>query len=192
MAANIPEEDFKNGYTRGAEILVGILVILFMMVFAACMTPQKAVNYLKDKDLLDDTCAANYPVQEKFIKGDSVVTTDTLWGIDYQTDTLVTKDTVYITKTLPAKTIIRTITRTDTVIKRDIAQENALQDEVIKSRNEASTEKADKDAITEKYNALKDKWGGKVGIPWWWLLILAALIGLGARFKLFKFFNPFK
>jgi len=159
---------------------------------AGCMTSEKAVSFLKKKDLLDDTCAANFPVQEKFIKGDSVVTTDTLWGIDIQMDTLVTKDTVYITKTLPPKTITRTIRTTDTVLKRDIAQENVLQDAVKKSRDEASKEKSEKDTITEKYNALKDKWKGKVGIPWWWLVALAALIGLSARFKILRFFNPFK
>lgn len=190
----IPKEDYRNGYTKGAEIAVSIIIMIFFVLCfgIGCMTPQKAVNYLKDKDLLDDTCAANFPVQEKFIKGDSVVTTDTLLGIDYQTDTLVTKDTVYIKRVEPGKTITRTIRTTDTVVKRDAAYENVQNDKIKSLETELAKEKTLKEKYQNDYNALKEKWSGKIGIPWWWFLVLGALIGLSARFKILRFFNPFK
>ena len=169
-----------------------LMALIAVIVFNGCMTSEKAVAFLKKKDLLDDTCSANFPVQEKFIKGDSVVTTDTLWGVDYQTDTLVTKDTVYITKTLPSKVITKTISRIDTVVKRDVAYENVLQDEVRKSRQEASTEKSDKEKVQAELKALKDKWRGKIGIPWWILVLVAGLVYVGSKFKILKLFNPFK
>ncbi|HET8686548.1 MAG TPA: hypothetical protein VFM18_07765, partial [Methanosarcina sp.] len=47
---------------------------LFLM---GCMTPKKAVDYLKKKELLADTCAANFPVRER---------TDTLIEVRYRED----------------------------------------------------------------------------------------------------------
>lgn len=48
------------------ELIAAILVLAFIaMWFTSCMTPQKATSYLKEKGLLADTCAANYPVQSK-------------------------------------------------------------------------------------------------------------------------------
>jgi len=171
-------------------ILLGLIFIIAMIGLAGCMTSEKAVYFLKKKDLLDDTCAANYPVQEKFIKGDSVVTLDTQYVGVLQTDTLITKDTVFITRTLPPKTITKTIRTTDTIIKRDIALENVLQDRIRESYKETQDEKAKKEKYQEELNKLKDKWRGKIGIPWWVFLILGALIGLSAKFKVLRLFNP--
>lgn len=43
-------------------VWLAVLMALIAVLFGTgCMTPQKAVSYLKEKKLLDDTCAANYP-----------------------------------------------------------------------------------------------------------------------------------
>lgn len=67
------------------ELIAAILVLAFIaMWFTSCMTPQKATSYLKEKGLLADTCAANYPVNPSetlkpgTITIDSSITIDTL------------------------------------------------------------------------------------------------------------------
>jgi len=177
----------------GASVtLMGIMVIFICWAACGCMTPKKAVDYLKKKDLLDDTCAANFPVQEKFIKGDSVILVDTLWGMEYDTVIRVAKDTVYIIRTQPGKTITKTIRITDTVIKRDIAKESALSDERDKYIHELSISKALVTVLNSEINEMKEANRGKVRIPWWWLVILAVVVFAGARFKFIKLLNPFK
>jgi predicted RND superfamily exporter protein len=42
-------------------VLFGMIVACIFLL-SGCMTPKKAVDYLKQKDLLDDTCSANFPV----------------------------------------------------------------------------------------------------------------------------------
>lgn len=76
------------------ELIAAILVLAFIaMWFTSCMTPQKATSYLKEKGLLADTCAANYPVKPSetlkpgTITIDSSITIDTLmegggWGFE--------------------------------------------------------------------------------------------------------------
>jgi uncharacterized protein YjaZ len=105
---------------------------------------------------------------------------------------MVTKDTVFIKRVLPSKTITKTIRTTDTLYKRDIALESVLQGQLKESRDETQKEKALKEKYQNELNQLKEKWKGKVGIPWWWLLVLAALIYASARFKVLRFFNPLK
>jgi hypothetical protein len=46
----------------GEMLLIILFSLALVMIFFGCMTPQKAVNYLKKKELLADTCAANFSV----------------------------------------------------------------------------------------------------------------------------------
>jgi hypothetical protein len=73
-----------------AAILLIIAAYIAVML-SACMTPKKAVDYLKKKDLLADTCAANYPVKADTIykPGELIIETEYLPG-----DTLYFFDTV--------------------------------------------------------------------------------------------------
>lgn len=65
-------ERLSPGWRKPDGCLVPLAALLFIsfIFIAGCMTPQKAVRYLKEKKLLDDTCAANYPC----ITTDSIVT----------------------------------------------------------------------------------------------------------------------
>lgn len=77
-----------------------IAILLVAAVWAAtsfllgCMTPKKAVDYLKKKELLADTCAANFPVKER---------TDTLIEIRYREDSTLINELLAINKGLEAK-----------------------------------------------------------------------------------------
>lgn len=117
----------KNDYRP--ELIAAILVLAFIVMwFTSCMTPQKATGYLKEKGLLADTCAANYPVLPDTIykEGEVIVETTFLPG-----DTIYNYDTLtqveYVTVTAPTKVITRH--KVDSVIltKVDSAKVAALQ-----------------------------------------------------------------
>ena len=46
-------------------ILLGLIVAATYLT--GCLTPKKAVDYLKKKDLLNDTCNANFPVLDPWV-----------------------------------------------------------------------------------------------------------------------------
>ena len=65
-----------------------------------------------------DYCARTYPPRDSVIKGDSIVTLDTLYiGGEIINDTTVLRDTIRITKVvqLPGREVTRTVIRVDTV-----------------------------------------------------------------------------
>lgn len=53
-------------------ILLGITLAIILL--NSCMTPKKAVDYLKKKDLLDDTCSANFPVDSSRVDSTAFIT----------------------------------------------------------------------------------------------------------------------
>ena len=156
--------------------------LLIAILFASCMTPQKATDYLKKKDKLDDVCAENFPVKDTFIVGDTVIDTDTLETFEVYTDTTTLRDTVYITRTLPGKTITKTITRTDTIRRRDFAYENVLADQV-RQCTDLQLQLIDKNTkLTEQV----EDWKGKARKRNWIILILIGAIGAYTFLKIKK------
>jgi hypothetical protein len=158
--------------------IIGVLLatLVFIWMIAGCMTPQKATDYLKDKGKLAEVCAEEYPVQEKFIKGDTVTVTDTLETFDVIIDTNTVNDTFYVTKTLPPKIIRQIRTVTDTVIKENTARIFAMKkdlDECTDLLRRSYDVMTKQDAEIKKQ---KDKWRGKIGIPWWWLDIAGLIL----------------
>lgn len=84
-------------YTIEGVLIAILWVAAFFAValfFSRCMTPEKAVGYLKKKELLADTCAANFPVKER---------TDTLIEIRYREDSTLINELLAINKGLEAK-----------------------------------------------------------------------------------------
>ena len=151
-----------------------LLFAITILLLSSCMTTQKALDYLKDKKELAQICADEYPVKETFIKGDSVVQYDTLWG-QGDTDTLYqsVKDTVFVTvtKTLPAKVITKVVSRTDTVVKENTALVKALQQ---REQDYIYAAKKDKEQI-ETLTGEVNEWKGKAKKRWWfmWLIVVA-------------------
>ena len=151
-------------------VILMLAVCAFVLIsLGGCMTAEKATAYLKKKDKLDDACAENYPVKDSIIKGDTVVTTDTLTEFEIYIDTTVVKDTVYITRMMPSKIITKTIRLTDTVIRRDNARENVLQDQVRDCTDLQLQLIAKNTALEEKVSdmtAKRNKWR-----LWFWILV---------------------
>jgi len=103
------------------------LLILTTFFLAGCLTPKKAMQKLDSSGKGSEYCATRFPVKTEYIKGDSVVSFDTIYQyVDAEPifDTIynVTKDTVLVTKVLPVtKTIVKTVKVVDTIIKENTA-----------------------------------------------------------------------
>lgn len=145
-----------SGYNLTKKIICQAIPLLLLI---SCMTPKKAMQKLDSSGKGSEYCATRFPVKTEYIKGDSVVSFDTIYQyVDGEPifDTIynVTKDTVLVTKQVPVtKYITKTITRTDTVIKESTAKLdtanrriNALQAEngIIRQANNMLQARLDK------------------------------------------------
>lgn len=161
-------------------------LLLLLIIFASCTTPQKAVDVLsrpKNEPTAAKFCAEKFPVLEYYVTGDTLVKIDTLWGL--VTDTIETKDTVsrVVTKVEP-KVITKTILRVDTAYKENTAKVVFLSSQITKQAkliyslnrklNEVS---ADRDTFKKERNKARR-------INW----ILFIVIGLFAGWQIKRFF----
>ena len=162
------------------------MVIMSTMLIVGCLSScnpqrkiQKAEQVLKDANALAGICADEYPIKEVYIKGDSVLLFDTLFVGENVFDTLyeTKNDTVtkFITKTLPAKVITKTIRVTDTVIKENTAR---IEDFNIQLRN--------KEIENGILKADRDNWKVKAKQRLWWFLIAVGAIGAYTILKIKK------
>lgn len=116
----------KHNIIWGAVVLI---LILFVLSLCSCYTPRKAKGDFGKAvtaypEIGATFCAITYPAKDSLIKGDSIVTYDTLWGegeIHFDTIYSRSKDTVYITKFIHGNIIRETIRTTDTVRVVDMA-----------------------------------------------------------------------
>jgi len=104
-----------------------LVIITFTILFAGCFTPKKAVDVLsrpKNEPVLAELCSTRFPVSDSLIKGDTVVNYDTLWGIEYRTDTLISEPQVITeTKTVTVpKLVTKYITIRDTIVRENTAK----------------------------------------------------------------------
>lgn len=164
--------------------------ILLVIILAGCVTAKKAESVLKKKDKLDDVCAANYPVIEKYIQGKDSISFDTMFLETLVQDTVKTKDTVYITKTLPQKVVTVTKMRVDTFKQRDFAQENVLMDKIRGYQDNEYKQAAQIDLLKKQVS----EWKGKAVKRFWLIFLLIGGVAgylfrkpLGTLLKLVKF-----
>ena len=164
-------------------ILSGLIGLL-----SGCMTPEKAKAFLVDKGKLAEICADTYPVKTEYIKGDSTVVFDTLHvGNDPVFDTLITLDTVYITKTLPGKVIQKTIRVTDTVVKENTARVEQYRKEAVSEQVAKEKAQSERDGLKADVKVLKkqrNKW------RLWFFLLLSSVIIYKFRGTIFKLIKP--
>jgi hypothetical protein len=157
------------------NLMLAMMIIGFMQ---SCTNKIAKARDTFDKNLGEAAkyCADKFPVKEVYIKGDSILTFDTLYvGGDIVIDTVETKDTVYITvtKTLPAKVITKTVRVTDTVVKENTAM-------VFELTNLVKTKDAQILKITEE----KNEWAKKAKQRFWLILIIIGAAGTYTFLKL--------
>jgi len=105
-------------FERKIKLVILLIIAAYIAVMlSACMSPKRATDYLKEKNLLADTCAANYPViADTIIKaGELVIETTYLPGDTfYFYDTLTNLHIDTIRKVCPPSQV-STIWRVDTL-----------------------------------------------------------------------------
>lgn len=164
-------------------ILLVVALVVIVIAFTGCYTAKKAKAQFSKSvvaypELAADYCARTYPPKDSLIKGDSVVTYDTLWGagiIHFDTLYSFHKDTVFITRFAPGKTIIQTIHQTDTIY-----QENRAALDLCEIERRAAV-LAQKQLTDER-----DSWKGKAKKRFWIILGLATLIAISIVWKVYK------
>lgn len=102
-----------------------------LLILSGCVSPKKAVDVLsrpKNEPQLALLCATKFPVSDSLIKGDTVVNYDTLWGLEYRVDTLISEPQVITeTKTVTVpKLVTKYVTVRDTIVRENTAKVAAL------------------------------------------------------------------
>lgn len=139
---------------------------------------------LTHPEVLAPICADEFPVKDSLIKGDSIVLYDTLWGIKIESDTVVTKDTVRITNTLPAKIITKTVTVVDVVYRENTARVSQLLNQVGDCNKTVIRKDVKIDDLEQSLSAMKkarNKWR-------LWLFIAIGAAGMFTFLKIKKIF----
>lgn len=156
--------------------------VLLLIFLASCSTAKRTARKIEkakavaiaNPGAFAGICAVLFPVRDSLIKGDTVTRIDTVTNIELVPDTVLVGDTVVITKTLPGKTITRTITVTDTIIKENTARVEAIRLQL----NEATDKGMELSRENDQLKKFRDSMRGKVHIPWWVLVIIGlAVIG---------------
>ena len=121
--------------------------ILITLIFSSCMTLNKAKQKMRDNPiLLAEMCTLHFPITDKFIKGDSVVSILEVTRTDTVTIELEGK-TIRIACP-ECKQQTKTIVLTDTIVRVDRANEVVLNARLSDCKEASSI-------LTSKNNDLK-------------------------------------
>lgn len=172
-----------NTFEKVVATIVWGLIAFFMMLIVMGLfscTPERAMIKLDRTGRGAEYCEARFPVKTEFIKGDSVVTFDTLYQyVDgepiFDTVLLSQTDTVLITKKVDVvKYITRTVRVVDTLVKESTAKVALLQGRINDLRADNGTIRQANDKLQGLVNKAR-----KQRNTAYWLIVL--LIGLIAR-----------
>ena len=177
-----------NGYA--AWLIFLIVVVIFSIT--SCMTPSKAVNYLKKKELLADTCAANFPVKDSITK----VTVDTTIFDTLYLDGQIVVDSIYLErgeeKYEITKVVTKTITKTVEVKVRDRAYETVLNEANVAIQKQLGAAETKSAALEELNAEQKVTIKAKNKKIFWLYIIIGALIAWNFRKPIARLINPIK
>jgi len=165
-----------------------IRLLLFgatLLILSGCVSPKKAVDVLsrpKNEPVAAEFCAAKYPVKDSIIKGDSIVHFDTLW--ETYTDTLISEPQVIIETKLVPKTVLKTVTVRDTIIRENTAKVSVLNSQIenLKDVNLKQSEMIG--SLTtqrDDFKKARDKWKLR-----FFLLLFGVSIAYAAKVKFTK------
>lgn len=102
-----------------------LVIITLTILFAGCATQRKAEKFYKKHPVeLAKKCATEFPVRDSLIKGDTIINYDTLWGLEYRVDTLISEPQVITeTKTVTVpKLVTKYLTIRDTIVRENTAK----------------------------------------------------------------------
>ncbi len=164
-----------------------LVIITLAILFTGCFTPQKAVDILsrpKNEVKAAEFCENKFPIVPIYIKGDSIVTTDTLWGLDTVHVKDTTKqgiDTVVIEK-IATKVVTKTIRITDTIEKENPRKLLILSSENAKLKLDNVELNVKLSAAIQRGDDFRSKYHKTIS----WLVLCIVLIGVGTYLKIRK------
>ena len=150
---------------------------LFLLLFLfSCNTQKRAMKYLDENPFkAAEYCAEKFPVKDTSYILDSVLLFDTLYLENTIYDTLQIKgESIIIERSLPTKTITKTIRRDSIILRRDRAFEK-YQEGVIADLNFKNKTMTSENVILQE-KATKRGW-----TMWGLLIIIGLFVGLKIR-----------
>ena len=110
-----------------------LVIVILSILFAGCASQRKAEKFYKKHPVeLAKKCATEFPVRDSLIKGDTIINYDTLWGLEYRTDTLISEPQIITeTKTVTVpKLVTKYVTVRDTIIRENTAKVSVLNSQI--------------------------------------------------------------
>lgn len=160
--------------------VVVVFFIISFFLFGCASQKERSEKFLKENpEVLAQWCNFYFPVKEKYIKGETITQTDTLYmpGIKIPCPDVEDKDGNIIKHEVecPEKEIIRdVITRIDTVQVEDSSKLYVLMSE--KQRDKSKIEMLQNQIVKQKKSIRR----GNIVI-----ISLVSIIGIGISIKLF-------
>lgn len=167
-----------------------LVIVILSILFAGCASQRKAEKFYKKHPVeLAKKCATEFPVRDSLIKGDTIINYDTLWGLEYRTDTLISEPQIITeTKTVTVpKLVTKYVTVRDTIVRENTAKVSVLNSQIAKlfdlNRNlsEKNTE------LTQQRDEYKSQRNKARLINWILYVVIGLSIGIWIR-KKFKLF----
>jgi hypothetical protein len=167
-------------------ILIGIL-LLFV---TSCLPNRKFAKAVRTMDSDPEQaawyCATKFPVKDTIIYRDSV-TYDTIINDNYIYDTATIHDTTTITKSSPAKILVKTVYKVKEIVRENTAKVQALE----YALSDAAKLIAKKDAQVDECQKESNEWKGLAKKRFWWLLLVIGLVaGWILRKPIMKLIKP--
>jgi len=127
------------------KLKIVFIITVTTVLIMGCLTQEKAVNFLKDKKVLDDVCAENYPTPIK--ETDSSAYKASLKTLDSLLATYEVDSLLYEQEINELRTKIKKLLEGDTLL----AQNDTLCESVY---NYAAKQQREKDALQKQVSAL--------------------------------------
>lgn len=173
------------------EYVFWVIVVGTLLLFVTSCFPNrkfaKAVKIMNnDPEQAAWYCATKFPVKDTIIYRDSV-TYDTIINDNYIHDTATIHDTTTITKSSPAKTLVKTVYKVKEIVRENTAKVQALE----YALSDATKLIAKKDAQVDECQKESNEWKGLAKKRFWWLLlVIAAVAGWVLRKPLMRIIKP--
>lgn len=155
---------------------IGLSVAMMALMLAGCNPTKKAfdrVQRVENKSALAEICANRFPPKDSIIEKTNVIFDTIYVGSDPVFDTIIYKDTIRITKTLPAQVITKTVEKVKEKWRENTARVDQLQSELTEIKKQL--DKVNDDLSKEQQRSKLFKKQRNRSYLWW--LILAVAVG---------------
>ena len=155
-------------------IMLVMAVLLWMLV--GCNPTKKAFERVQRKEnvkQLAEVCVDKFPPKDCVIVREQIIF-DTIYSGEVSFDTITIKDTVRITKTLPAKVITKTVEKKVEVLRENTSRVKLLQINVGELSAELNGVKAELSKVTQRAEHFRTQRNKAFA---WWLIVVALGVG---------------